>query len=214
MDINPESGVCVTVKTRPESDTDLSNGFTGNLHAHRAAQGDHAFVDDTVINLYTFSSLAQHARLVQGVEVLGHIGLGGVDLGQEFTHVFFAIAKRADDAQPHGCGHDPKNFGGFFKHLLRFGQRVVFCWGGLGHGVFAWWDSISRVGFSAAYKMGLQAMAEADKDRAIADQHRRLKMNQPLLWTILAQFQTIDWLFAYAKNKISQVARPVGCMPK
>ncbi|WP_396436048.1 hypothetical protein [Limnohabitans sp.] len=62
--------------------------------------------------------------------------------------------------------------------------------------------------------MGLQAMTEADKDRAIADQHRRLKMNQPLLWTILAQFQTIDWLFAYAKNKISQVARPVGCMPK
>ena len=66
--------------------------------------------------------------------MLRHVGLGGVDLGQQVAHIFFAVAQSADDAQSHGSGHDAKNIGGFFKNLLRVGQVVGFKWGWFGHG--------------------------------------------------------------------------------
>ena len=90
------------VKTRLKSDNDFSIGLARNINAHRAAERDHPFIDDAVIDLYAITSLTDHARLVQGIEVLGHVGLGGVDLSQQLPDVFFGIAQCTDDAQSHG----------------------------------------------------------------------------------------------------------------
>jgi len=114
------------VKTRPQTDVEPSIAFAGDLHTHGAAEGHHTVVDDTVVNLYTVAALAKHACLIEGVQVLRHVGLGSVDLGQQLAHILFANAQRADDAQAHGSRHDAKQIGGFFKNLFRFGQCVFF----------------------------------------------------------------------------------------
>jgi hypothetical protein len=136
MDVSRVHCESVPVKTRSETDVELSIAFTGDLHANGTAQRDHAVIDDAVIDLYAFAALAEHTRLVEGVQVLRHVGLGGVDFGQQLTHIFFAIAQSADDAQAHRGRHDTKDLGGFFKNLLRFSQNVVFGCCSFGHGVF------------------------------------------------------------------------------
>ena len=110
------------VKTRPQTDVKPSIAFASDLHTHGATKGHHTVVDDAVVNLYTLAALAKHACLIEGVQMLRHVGLGRVDLGQQLAHILFAIAKRANDAQAHGSRHDAKQIGGFFKNLFRFGQ--------------------------------------------------------------------------------------------
>jgi hypothetical protein len=50
-----------------------------NLCAHGTAECDYTLVDDAVVNLHTFTATTQDFGLEQGVQVLRHIGLGGVD---------------------------------------------------------------------------------------------------------------------------------------
>ena len=52
----------------------------GNLGANRTAQSHHALIDDAVVDLNTIATTAQDTRLIQGVQVLRHIGLGGLDV--------------------------------------------------------------------------------------------------------------------------------------
>jgi hypothetical protein len=134
MDISRIKAGWVSVKTRSETVVDLSIAFAGDLHTHGAAQRDHMVIDDAVVNLDTLTALTEHTRSVKRVQVLRHIGLSCVDLGQQVAHIFLAVAQSADDAQSHGRRHDAKNIGGFVKDLLRFGQVIGFKWGGFGHG--------------------------------------------------------------------------------
>jgi len=101
----------------------IVEGIDGQLGAHGTAHADHAFVDDAVINLNPIAAAAQNARPVQGVQMLRHIGLGGVDALQQLAHVFFALAQGADDFQAQGCLHHSEGFGGIVKHLVRGVQR-------------------------------------------------------------------------------------------
>lgn len=82
----------------------------GDLRAHRTAQGDHAVIDDAVINLHTLTALAKNFGFVQGVEVLRHIGLRGFDFFQQLAHIFFFLAQAVDDFQAHGRRHHAKCF--------------------------------------------------------------------------------------------------------
>ena len=94
----------------------------GDLGADGPAQGDDVVVDDALENLHAFAPLAEHAGLVKGVQVLRHVGLRGVDFTQQFAHVFLAVAKAADDPQPHRRGHHAKQLGCQFEHLVGFGD--------------------------------------------------------------------------------------------
>jgi hypothetical protein len=161
------------VKTRPETDNDLSIPLAGNLHADSAAQRDDSVVDDAVINLHPVTALAQHASLVKRVQVLGHVGLCGVDFRQQLAHIFLAIAQGTDDAQTHRCRHDSKNLGGFFKNLFRFGQVIGFCWGCFGHFLLIGEDRATH-NISELYN----------------------------IFTFFHLIPTIDLLFAYAKINI------------
>jgi hypothetical protein len=153
MDISRVKVESVPVKTRLETDADLSIGLAGNLDTHRTAKRDHPLIDDAVINLYAFTTLAYHASLVKRIQVLGHIGLGGVDFGQQLTDVFFGIAQRTDDAQPHGRRHHPKHLCGFFKDFFRVSQDAVVNWGFGGHGLAS-----NGVGMDFAQLSNIQAM--------------------------------------------------------
>jgi len=125
------------VKTRLETDADLSIGLARYLDADSPAQSNHPLIDDAVINLYAIATLSNHPGLVERVQVLRHVGLGRVDLGQQLTHILFAVAQGADDAQAHRRRHDTKQLGGFVKNLFGFGQDVVFWWCCFGHVVFS-----------------------------------------------------------------------------
>jgi hypothetical protein len=50
-----------------------------NLRTHCATECDHTLVDDPVINLHTFATATQNFGFEQGVQMLRHIGLRGVD---------------------------------------------------------------------------------------------------------------------------------------
>lgn len=65
-----------------------------NFMADRFANRHDALVNDAVKNLDTIAALAQNASLVQRIEVLRHVGLGGFDLGQQVTHIFFLPSHR------------------------------------------------------------------------------------------------------------------------
>ena len=93
-------------------------GFDRNLGAHGAAQRHHTVIDDPVVNLHAIAALAQHARLVQRVQMLRHIGLRGVDFSQQFAHILLAIAQAADDLEPHRRGHDAKHLGRQLEDLV------------------------------------------------------------------------------------------------
>jgi hypothetical protein len=58
--------------------------------------------------------------------VLGHVGLGGVDLRKQFPHILFTMTESADDAKSHRCGHDAKNLGGLLEDLFGFGPRFIY----------------------------------------------------------------------------------------
>ena len=49
-------------------------------------------LSNEVTNHRLLTVAPQHTSLVQRIEMLRHIGLGGVDFGQKFTHVFFRVA--------------------------------------------------------------------------------------------------------------------------
>ena len=78
-----------------------SGRLNGNLSTNSSAQTHHTVVHDAVKNLHTVASFAQYTRFVQGIEMLRHIGLCGVDFPQQLAHVFFAMTKAADDLEPH-----------------------------------------------------------------------------------------------------------------
>ena len=141
------------VKTRLETDADLSIGLARDLDANSTAQGHDPLIDDAVINLYAFTSLAHHASLVKRVQVLRHIGLGGVDLGQQLTNVFLGIAQRTDDAQPHGRRHHPKHLCSLLKDFFRVSQNAVVNWGFGGHGMVS-----IGMGMDFAQLSNIQAM--------------------------------------------------------
>ena len=48
------------------------------------------------------TAFAHDAGLVQGIQMLRHIGLCGVDLGQQVADIFFTITQTIDDLQAHG----------------------------------------------------------------------------------------------------------------
>ncbi len=100
-----------------------------NLHANNLAQIDNLFVRNTVVNLDPIAALGQHTRLVQRIEVLGHIGLGGRDLAQEIRDILFPVAQAADDLQPHGCRHDPKHLSGLVEDVVWLVQFGKFLFG-------------------------------------------------------------------------------------
>ena len=134
MDVSLNFVGQMPVKTRLQTDAILSFRVAGNLYTHSSAEGNHAVIDDAVINLHPLATLAHHPRLVERIQVLGHVGLGGVNFGQQLTHVFLTIAQRADDAKAHGRRHDTKHLSGFLKDLFRFGQDVVVNWNSFAHG--------------------------------------------------------------------------------
>jgi len=153
MDISRVKAKSMPVKTRLETDADLSIGLAGYLDAHRPAEHDHPLIDDAVINLYAFTSLAYHASLVQRIQVLRHIGLGGVDFGQQLTNVFLGIAQRTDDTQPHGRRHHAKHLCGFLKDFFRVSQNAIVNLGFGGHGMVS-----IGMGMDFAQLSNIQAM--------------------------------------------------------
>ena len=86
----------------------LAIAITLDLRAYRFAKRRDPIIDDAVINLDAVAPLSQHFGLVQGGQVLRHIGLGGVDFAEQIAHIFLAIAQATDDFQAHGRGHDAK----------------------------------------------------------------------------------------------------------
>ena len=102
MDISLNRVGQMPVKTRLQTDANLSFGVAGNLYTHSSAEGNHAVIDDAVINLHTVSALAQNFGFVKRVEVLRHIGLRGFDFVQQLTYIFFFLAQAVDDFQAHG----------------------------------------------------------------------------------------------------------------
>lgn len=72
-----------------------------DLRADGSAQRDDALVDDAVVDLHTITPLAQHPRLVQAIEMLAHVGLGGGNEAQKLADVFFAWTQGIDDLQAH-----------------------------------------------------------------------------------------------------------------
>jgi len=83
-----------------------------------AAQCRNAVVDDAVIDLHTIAALAQNTALVQGVEVLGHIGLSGVDFTEQIAYVLLTLAQATDDFQAHRCRNDPEQLCRQFKDRI------------------------------------------------------------------------------------------------
>jgi hypothetical protein len=67
--------------------------FHRDLHAHRAAQRGGAFAADAVVDLRGVAPPRQHAGAVQRGQVLAHVGLGGVDLGQQLRDVLLLPAQ-------------------------------------------------------------------------------------------------------------------------
>ena len=60
----------MSVKTRLETDGDLSIHFAGNLYAHGPAEGDDPVINNSVVDLNAVSTLTQYTRLIKRVQVL------------------------------------------------------------------------------------------------------------------------------------------------
>ena len=60
--------------------------------AHRTTNVDDVVVDDAVINLNAIAALVEHTRLIERIQMLRHIGLGGVDFMEQFTDIFLTTA--------------------------------------------------------------------------------------------------------------------------
>ena len=57
----------------------------------------------TEVQARHWERFAQDAGLVQGVQMLRHVGLRGLDFTQQLAHVLLALAQAADDLQAHRC---------------------------------------------------------------------------------------------------------------
>ena len=77
--------------------------FYGHLRAHRPAQRCNTLALQFVVNLRAFAPLAQDASSVERCEVLGHVGLRGVDLCEQVGHIALTVAHGADDLQSNWC---------------------------------------------------------------------------------------------------------------
>ncbi|MCY1538213.1 hypothetical protein D9M68_737410 [compost metagenome] len=67
-------------------------------------------------DLTTVLAFGQHTRPVQQIQMLGQVGLGGVDFLQQLGNRFLSVAQGAEDAQAHGRGQHAKQLGGHFEH--------------------------------------------------------------------------------------------------
>jgi hypothetical protein len=67
------------------------------LRTYRSTQSDNAFIDDAVINLHPFTPTAQNFGFEESIQMLRHIGLGGIDFLQQLPHIFFFFAQAIDD---------------------------------------------------------------------------------------------------------------------
>lgn len=96
--------VSTFLRHQPARVLSLFLGF--DVRADSAAQISHALVDDAVENLNAFAPAPQHARFVERVEVLRHIGLGGFDVAEQVAHVLLAIAQATQNLESHRCGQN------------------------------------------------------------------------------------------------------------
>lgn len=74
---------------------------------------------DFVEHLEAFAFAGEEAGLMEKFEVFGDVGLGGAEVGDEFSHTESATSQFLQDGEPGGIGKGGKNPGDFFQGRAR-----------------------------------------------------------------------------------------------